>query len=108
MSKSGMDINISGGNAVIGNISQGHGNQLRAEQTAYINAADFDRFYRALEALVADQAIPRADYLVLHKEVETLRQNAPQSGVLESLKALYNKYAWAAAPLKTLLDAVIG
>ena len=28
MSKSNMHINVSGGNAVIGNISQGHGNQL--------------------------------------------------------------------------------
>jgi len=42
MSKSGMHINISGGNAVIGNISQGHGSRLRAEQITNLEAADFD------------------------------------------------------------------
>ncbi len=65
MSKSGMHINISGGNAVIGNISQGHGSRLRAEQITNLEAADFDQFYQALQNLVADQAIPEKDYLAL-------------------------------------------
>ncbi|MBT6105490.1 hypothetical protein N2488_06620 [SAR92 clade bacterium H231] len=108
MSKSGMHINISGGNAVIGNISQGHGSRLRAEQITNLEAADFDQFYQALQNLVADQAIPEKDYLALKTQVEELQQNTPQSGICGSLKALYCKYAWAAAPLKALLDRVIG
>ena len=52
MSKSGMHINISGGNAVIGNISQGHGSRLRAEQiTSLVGGGlliSFIKLYRIL------------------------------------------------------------
>jgi len=81
---------------------------LRAEQITNLEAADFDQFYQALQNLVADQAIPEKDYLALKTQVEELQQNTPQSGICGSLKALYCKYAWAAAPLKALLDRVIG
>lgn len=48
MSKSNMHINVSGGNTVIGNISQGHGNQLCGEQVSSITEGRFDNFFTRL------------------------------------------------------------
>ena len=103
MSKSSMHINVSGGNAVIGNISQGHGNQMHAEQEISLTAEQLEYFYQALDELIADKKIAREDYLALKNEIKQLQQRGAQSTVGASLEALCKKYAWAAVPLKALL-----
>ncbi|MGB1243818.1 MAG: hypothetical protein ACPG88_00135 [Porticoccaceae bacterium] len=108
MSKSNMHINVSGGNAVIGNISQGHGNQLCGEQVSSITEGQFENFYQALEDLMSNNHIAQRDYLALKNEVKQLQQSACQSTIGSSLEGLCKKYAWATAPLKALLDIVIG
>ena len=52
-----MHINVSGGNAVIGNISQGHGNQIHAEQEISLTAEQLEYFYQALDELIADKKL---------------------------------------------------
>jgi tRNA C32,U32 (ribose-2'-O)-methylase TrmJ len=98
-----MHINVSGGNAAIGNISQGHGNQLRAEQTKAITEEQIEGFYQALEDLIGDKNIAQQEVLALKREVQQLQQNAGQSTIAASVQPLCKKYAWAAEPLKALL-----
>ncbi len=107
MSKSGININISGGAAVLGNISQGDGNHLDNNQTSHIDSVEMQQFYRALESLVADNQAQQADYLALRADMQQLLKQSPPEGTAEALKVLYEKYAWAATPLKALLGAVL-
>lgn len=107
MSKSGININVFGGSAAVGNVSQGDSNQLHAYQTNHIEDDDFDRFYKAIDNMVANKTVPRAEYLALKAEVEWLQLHPSPAGVIGSIKALYEKYAWAATPFKALLGVVL-
>ena len=108
MTKSGIHINVSGGSAAVGNISQGDNNQLDAHQSNSIAAADLVQFYTAIEALSRQGGtVSTADYLALKAEVESLAKQQPDRDVVDRLKGLYEKYAWAAAPLKALLGVVL-
>ena len=107
MTKSGIHINVSGGNAAVGNISQGDNNQLDAHQSNSIAAADLVQFYTAIEALSRQGGtVSTADYLALKAEVESLAKQRDRD-VVDRLKGLYEKYAWAATPLKALLGVVL-
>jgi len=108
MTKSGIHINVSGGSAAVGNISQGDNNQLDAHQSNSIAAADLVQFYTAIEALSRQGGtVLTADYLALKAEVESLAKQQPDRDVVDRLKGLYEKYAWAATPLKALLGVVL-
>ena len=108
MSKSAIHINVSGGNAVVGNVSQGNDNQLDNRQTNSIAAADLEQFCVAIESLACQSStVSTADYMALRAEVESLAQGSEKSDVVDRLKGLYKKYAWATIPLKALLQLLI-
>jgi uncharacterized sporulation protein YeaH/YhbH (DUF444 family) len=108
MSKSGIQINVSGGNAVVGNISQGDNNQLDTHQSNNIAATDLEQFYTAIEVLAGESSkVSTADYLALKAEVESLTKQSTNTDIVDCLKSLYKKYTWAATPLKTLLGVLV-
>ncbi|MBT5577816.1 MAG: hypothetical protein HN817_00560 [Porticoccaceae bacterium] len=108
MSKPGININITGGRATLGNINQGDNNHLEANQSLCFAAADLEQFNRAIEALASQSnSVSEEDYLALRATVENLAQQPPNTDIVERLKDLYQKYAWAAAPLRRLLGLLV-
>lgn len=108
MSKSGIHINVSGGNAVVGNISQGDNNKLDAHHSTSLAAADLEQFYTAIDLLARHSStVSTAEYQALKAEVERVAKQPATTDVVDCLKGLYKKYAWAATPLKALLGLPI-
>ena len=59
MSKPGISINVSGGSAVLGNVSQGDNNRLDTKQTNRLQAADLDLFYQSIKLLAHERSVPK-------------------------------------------------
>ena len=107
MTKGNISIEISGGTASFGNISQGDNAKLIAEQATTVESDELANFYQAVEALMQHQGVSAVEYEALRQDVaKMLDAPAESADAVQRAKTLYERYAWAAAPLKVLLDAV--
>ena len=105
--KPSISINVSGGSAVLGNVSQGDNNRLDTKQTNRLQAADLDLFYQSIKLLAHERSVSKENYLALKVGVEALAKEPSRVTAIDSLKRLYNQYAWAATPIKALLGALM-
>lgn len=107
MSKAGISINVSGGSANFGNINQGDKAQLSNDQVISVKAPDIERFYQLLETLVGQHKASREEMTGLKLEIAQLLEANYNVDAVDRAKQIYEKYAWAATPLKALLGSVL-
>ena len=105
MSGSKMNINISGGNVNVGNLNQGDNAQLSSTQTISIDQVE--QFEKELQQTAANENINAGQIAELEAQVQTLIAEQQKPDFIEKAKALYEKYNWAAVPLKNLFGALI-
>jgi hypothetical protein len=104
--------NISGGHVNIGNISQGNNNRNIAGAQSISSDSAFAAFFESLNGIAATGRHPDAEVAALRGEIADLQQSM-QRGVptkdsfLDKARRLYEKYGWAAEPLKKLLAVLV-
>ncbi|HAZ94261.1 MAG TPA: hypothetical protein DCW94_01015 [Porticoccaceae bacterium] len=107
MSPADIRINVSGGSANFGNVSQGDHGDIRVNQSIQFEQNDVDRFYQAVTELAKQKGISDSDYLRLRNRVNQLVKDPSQPGIMVTIKGLYEDYAWATKPLMALFAAVL-
>lgn len=107
MSKGNIKINVSGGNANFGNISQGDSNTLESSQNISIEATDLEVFYSALQKISRKKNVSDEQLESLRQEVAALSEKVADNDVVAKIKALYEKYDWAIKPLEKLLSVIM-
>lgn len=101
MNEKNLELNVSGGNVNIGNVSQGDSSRVHSTQMITITQSDLDKFYSEIESLRKKRDIDSEEVDSLRKEVDRLMRE--RDLFLPSIKSLYEKYSWAIEPLKRLL-----
>ena len=107
MSSADIKINISGGSANFGNVSQGDNAQIKVNQSIQFEQAEVDHFYQTVTELAKQKGISDSDYLRLRNGVNQLVKDPGQPGIMATIKGLYEDYAWATMPLMALFAAVL-
>ena len=106
-----LKINVSGGNAIFGNVSQGDQNTEVATNQGIAAPTDqaFADFFAAL-----DKRSAQADQIAALREQVTALQAALDQGrtdklgsVVKAAKEIYEKYGWAGDLLKKLFELVV-
>lgn len=112
--KGGISINISGGSASFGNISQGDSNTVLSGHVSVEAqvAPLFDETSRVIEHLRPNRGVDIEEVAQLRDELRQLKsmvcsddneQKAKASGFLANLQ---EKYAWAASALSSLANGL--
>jgi len=109
-----LNINISGGNSNIGNISQGDNTSNNVHsQTLNVEAEQaFSDFFNNLEKLSISTHSHEDQILALQNDVLSIKKSLEDKSIsFESLpqiaKSLYEKYGWAGDILKKLFQVVV-
>ncbi|WP_187429338.1 hypothetical protein ROLI_039680 [Roseobacter fucihabitans] len=110
MTKSGITINQSGGNAVFGNVSQGNKNKNVATSSMTVTETAFREFFEEIETLRAKAAVSDQEAAELSEKVAVLEKELGEKGpgalISMAAKQLYENYGWAAKPLGRLFGLV--
>ena len=107
MSKGDIKINISGGNAEFGNISQGDNSNLKYVKKTSFSPESIEEFYTTIQEISRAKSIDVEQLESLKNEVESLRSNPEDQDFVLKAKELYEKYSWAIDPLKKLFSMVL-
>jgi DNA-binding transcriptional MerR regulator len=103
MSKGDINLSISGGSVMFGNISQGNKNKISAS----ISPQNLKEFQKELAALERSQKISNEQIQELYHDIDQLSKRDNEQDLADRLKHLYKKYSWALEPLKKLFSAII-
>jgi hypothetical protein len=109
-----ININISGGNSNIGNISQGDNNSNIVQSQAFKLEAEqaFSDFFNSLEKLYISKQVHEDKIVELRNEVLSIkeslqRKSTSKESLVQIAKSLYEKYGWAADILKKLFLIIV-
>jgi hypothetical protein len=115
MTKSGISINVTGGAANFGNVSQGDRNDLRSGDQA-LNAqveTAMKTFDAALDARLAERPDDQDQIEALRRDVAALqaeiakKPEGAMSRIGAAAKQIYENYKWAGPLLKTLFAVIV-
>ena len=106
MSNSDMKINVSGGNASFGNVSQGDNVRLNSSQNITFDAQNIEDFYQSIANIAAYNNIDFNDYQQLRAQVAALVKTPEQPGFGELVESLYKQFSWAIKPLRMLFTSI--
>lgn len=114
MKNSGISINISGGNARIGDVIQG--SYTKRNDIFIGNNAHFENYFEKcteeIHALSQQDERRSNDYEYIKTQLSDLKQSVLSSKAIEKdsfgarAKKIYDNYAWAAKPIKEMLESL--
>jgi len=95
-----IEISVTGGNAVFGDIVQGDNNRFSLVDYA----DDLQEFYSAISDLKLSHGIAESQIDALKKEIESLGETHRAEDIPATVRGIYDQYSWALEPLKKLFS----